>query len=497
MEENKIIVDEGNNVSSNLTPALDSFLQDVAQMTEVIDYTDIVEFGRRATETEIKKLTNLRKRWIAEAEYNDDESEETLKNLADKVAVIVKSNITEDVDVGVDSHTETIYLTLEMSRLNEEDSFDYHVEIDDVGQIVFTPNDSAVSFVDIERLAGYDSTEDVIQGNTRRFAISLTTNMLSDDDNFDWFCDIDEIGQAVITPDSESTSFLTASVNDSLDLVTQEKELIEAIEEPENTTEENDEESETTAEQGDKEPETIEPDVEAEVVDEAYETDTIYDQLKKLTFNFSAVKGELRSVYKSEVDSAAEALAREYDTVNTYESGEWYVVEYADKKQKITEDIDQDEFQQLKDLTDLIIQDLEKLLTDAANKVDALERNFRKMGINTCDLNKNFKQKIQAFINSTEDISLEQLKSRVKEYEQSLVEESLETLVPDKQQLDDVERSTVIHRFMTGELPPIQSSTVDANLVELTELNYNYNEEHYRYFYDKERDSIVFTFSKE
>ena len=138
----------------------------------------------------------------------------------------------EDVEVGVDNHTESIHLNLEMTRSNETASFDYHVDIDDVGQIVFTPDDSSVSFVDIERLAGYDSVEDVIDGNTRRFSVSLTANMLADNDNFAWFCDIDEIGQAVITPDAEDTSFLSVSMNDSLNLVTESnnKLVLEALE---------------------------------------------------------------------------------------------------------------------------------------------------------------------------------------------------------------------------------------------------------------------------
>lgn len=137
-----------------------------------------------------------------------------------------EDNVQEDVEVGTDAHTETLHLILEMTRLNESTTFDYHVDIDDVGQIVFTPDDSSVSFVDIERLAGYDSVEDVIDGNTRRFSVSLTANMIADDGNFDWFCDIDEIGQAVITPEMENTSFLSVSVSDSLNLVTESVDKI-------------------------------------------------------------------------------------------------------------------------------------------------------------------------------------------------------------------------------------------------------------------------------
>lgn len=163
--------------------------------------------------------------FLAKANRREFPNETQLNNYID--AKIVKNGtVVEDVEVGVEDHTETIHLKLEMTRPNESASFEYDVDIDDVGQIVFTPHDSSVSFVDIERLAGYDSTEDSIDGNTRRFAITLTANMLSDDGEFDWFCDVDEIGQAVVTPDAENTSFLSVSVADSLNLVTEAKNSI-------------------------------------------------------------------------------------------------------------------------------------------------------------------------------------------------------------------------------------------------------------------------------
>lgn len=132
--------------------------------------------------------------------------------------------IEEDVEVGTEAQTERIQLLLEMSRESETNLFDYTVDVDDVGQIVLTPKDEGTSFVSIQRLAGYDSTEEIVEGNTKKFALSLDANMLAENDNFDWFVDIDEVGQAVITPDDEDTSFLTVSVNDSLNLVTESAE---------------------------------------------------------------------------------------------------------------------------------------------------------------------------------------------------------------------------------------------------------------------------------
>ena len=163
--------------------------------------------------------------FLAKANKREFPNETQLNNYID-ARIVKNGTVVEDVEVGVENHTETIHLKLEMTRPNESASFDYDVDIDDVGQIVFTPHDSSVSFVDIERSAGYDSIEASIDGNTRRFAITLTANMLSDDGEFDWFCDVDEIGQAVVTPDAENTSFLSVSVADSLNLVTEAKNSI-------------------------------------------------------------------------------------------------------------------------------------------------------------------------------------------------------------------------------------------------------------------------------
>ena len=164
--------------------------------------------------------------FLAKANKREFPNEILINNYVDAVirpndGTSPETHIHEDVDVGTDTYTETIHLKLEMTRQLDDASFEYHVDIDDVGQIVFTPVDNNTSFTDINRLAGYDTTDDIIEGNKRTFAITLTANMLSEDKNFDWFYDLDEVGQAVITPDSEATSFLTVAIDDSLNLVTE------------------------------------------------------------------------------------------------------------------------------------------------------------------------------------------------------------------------------------------------------------------------------------
>ena len=78
---------EGNSVSGTLPPALDSFLQDIAQITGMIDYTDIMNFGARATAEDVKKLRKLYKAAQEAAEYDDEDDYNDIARDVRKVVV--------------------------------------------------------------------------------------------------------------------------------------------------------------------------------------------------------------------------------------------------------------------------------------------------------------------------------------------------------------------------------------------------------------------------
>ena len=86
---NKQELTEDNNVSSQLPPAIDDFLQDIAQMYGTITYKDIMR--HEYTEEDLKKLKNYRRRFRAEIPYEgNEETDAILKNISEKVALIVK-----------------------------------------------------------------------------------------------------------------------------------------------------------------------------------------------------------------------------------------------------------------------------------------------------------------------------------------------------------------------------------------------------------------------
>ena len=81
---------EENAVSNSLPPSVDNFLQDVAQMYGGIDYTDIMHFAKKATDTEVKKIQALNFMFKDNA---DDE--EIAEEIAKKVASFVKDSLVE------------------------------------------------------------------------------------------------------------------------------------------------------------------------------------------------------------------------------------------------------------------------------------------------------------------------------------------------------------------------------------------------------------------
>lgn len=75
-----------NSVSGSLPPDIDSFLQDMAQITRCISYGDIMNFGERATREDVRALRKIYNEVEEDAEYGDDPSNDAQA----RVAAIVK-----------------------------------------------------------------------------------------------------------------------------------------------------------------------------------------------------------------------------------------------------------------------------------------------------------------------------------------------------------------------------------------------------------------------
>lgn len=177
IEEIDESLNEGNSVSSKIPPALDSFLQDITQMYGTIDYGNIMDHDY--TEDDIRKLNNLRRRFITWAQYDEDDEEvkAKLNEIANKVAEILKR-----VDEGFDKQIADV-----------KEKIDYYNN-----QLKLCRDDADRK--DIERkLQGfynqlnYYTELDKNGGNLKMDSLELTTEELKDDFDIELNEDRDEV----------------------------------------------------------------------------------------------------------------------------------------------------------------------------------------------------------------------------------------------------------------------------------------------------------------
>ena len=106
---------EGNNVSGSIPDDIDNFLQDVAQMTNVISYNDIIKFGKKLSQSEqyskyaLGGIEHLIDRWGEALLYEDE-------LMMDDIAYDIKSYMT--YPIGKTVTNESIDVHRESFRLN-------------------------------------------------------------------------------------------------------------------------------------------------------------------------------------------------------------------------------------------------------------------------------------------------------------------------------------------------------------------------------------------
>lgn len=285
----------------------------------------------------------------------------------------------EAVEVGTEDKTVIIELTCTMKKYADDSSFDYNVDIDDVGQITLTPRNPKTSFISVVKSG--EPKVDNSEEDTKTFDIKLTAHMVSENTDFDYFVGTDDVGQAVVTPYDEKASFLSAVEDNSLNLVTEEKETSVDMDGP-------------------------------------YTKEQIRNDLKVLTQNFTIPEDTLKAGYKEEIDYSIEILEDEGYTCDVSENGDWYEITF---KKNLTEDYNPVPSITL-ELCDIAINDLEKLLTKAVQKLDKIETYFDELNIHFEDIHPYFTAYLLSFINDKQyansDVSCEELRHRLFEYEQ-------------------------------------------------------------------------------
>lgn len=272
--------------------------------------------------------------------------------------------------------TVTLKIPLQVSLISSNDSSkDFTSSIDEIGQILLTPTDTETTFesakiIDIEEESDVDLSD----------VIYIQADMLQENENKDIDVTIDEIGQCIIYPVSKENTFVSATINDSLNLVTEEMQVIEyivgyklrntgdgwdvlnnsgeiletglatleeakvfvcreelkrlkgesvVVESVEDSSEDNiDTDHNTEQEVAESEEETpLQPNVEAEVIEES-----IITAVKDITNNFTESIGGLSCSSITEKDSCMKLLESRYNNVAEKTLNEQFIIMYGDLK---------------------------------------------------------------------------------------------------------------------------------------------------------------------
>lgn len=260
-------------------------------------------------------------------------------------------NIKEEINTIVDAITIDIPVRVTMTSINNA-PFEFTPSIDEVGQIVLTPVTKDVEFVDANTAATTEAGEELLDKETittveedsssypfttRETTIVIQASMLAESDNHDVSAFVDEIGQVVLSPMDKNSTFVSAAIGESINLVT------------EDTEEEQPEAKETI------------PQVEAEVIEEDFSQEVDEEDVAKtvteLTDNFSDNEGTLEIDDIAEGSLALNILKQHYE-VTVDLKGASIILTYT-KQEELKEDLrDKDDEERMNIINRFMRQEL-------------------------------------------------------------------------------------------------------------------------------------------
>lgn len=97
--EEKLTLNEGNQITSELPATIDQFLMDMAQMYCDFDYQDITNFANKASEDDIRKVTNIRRSLNRRFDNGYQETDPSVIELFNKLTELIKNTNNNSVKV--------------------------------------------------------------------------------------------------------------------------------------------------------------------------------------------------------------------------------------------------------------------------------------------------------------------------------------------------------------------------------------------------------------
>lgn len=303
-------------------------------------------------------------------------------------------NMCETIDAALQTQTIDIPLRVTMTSVNNA-PFEFTASIDEVGQIILTPTTKDVEFTSANTESNVEDDVPVLEQETvtstddnltiKETSILIRGNMIIEESGCDYSAHVDEIGQVVIYPIETKNTFVTATIEDSLNLVTEElkseeyfgyklinngdgwdiidytgdtieegvatiheakiivckEELsrLESLVEDVNDVTQDTEDTTEYETEPDKE-RTIDPSetVEAEVIEEAvtdidkdkaeFDEKQIEEALSEITDEFTSQEGAVKCDTQKEQSICVKILEQYYTVVNTSRKQDMWVVEY-------------------------------------------------------------------------------------------------------------------------------------------------------------------------
>ena len=303
-------------------------------------------------------------------------------------------NMCETIDAALQTQTIDIPLRVTMTSVNNA-PFEFTASIDELGQIILTPTTKDVEFTsaNTESNVEYDvpvlEQENVTSTNDnltiKETSILIRANMIIEESGCNYSADVDEIGQVVIYPIKTKNTFVTAIIEDSLNLVTEElkseeyfgyklinngdgwniidcngnvieegvatlheakilvckEELINLeslVENVDNTDKTSEASIESDTESSEKTTTDPTETVEAEVIEEAvtdmdkdkaeFDEEQIEEALSDITDEFTSQEGAVKCDTQKEQTICGKILEQYYAVVNTSRKQDMWVVEY-------------------------------------------------------------------------------------------------------------------------------------------------------------------------
>ena len=211
-------------------------------------------------------------------------------------------------DFTADEMTQGGQIYLYMNINSELEDVEFTLDIDEVGQLTITPEDESVSFDGVSILTKDGNGAFVSVDNDQSIkepTLTIDYTMTSSEDDFAYFATIDDIGQVVITPENDNTSFVSATVGDNLNISADDEEikLMESIE-------------------------------------------SVLARVRKETENYTTLNGEIYANNDEDADTIKTALEMYYDNVQMSEELGKYIISYSDgapmTEELLTEDDEED-----------------------------------------------------------------------------------------------------------------------------------------------------------